>query len=73
MRLHDLSTDPQEHVNLLKGEELPDETAEARRVLEGVVQQSLNRAAVMASRAAEDAPADTDETADDESQQGDDR
>ena len=73
VRLHDLSADPQEHVNLLKGEELPEEAAEAKRALEEVVERSLKRAAVMAARTAADAPADTGETADDQAPEGDDR
>jgi len=55
-RLHDLSSDPQELTNLLQAEVPSEEAAEARRLLEGVIEGSLNRAAVMAARVAAEAP-----------------
>lgn len=55
-RLHDLSADPEERVNLLNGAEISEDARQARQALEEVVERSLDRASVMAARASAGSP-----------------
>ncbi|MDG1051122.1 MAG: sulfatase-like hydrolase/transferase [Planctomycetota bacterium] len=52
IRLHDLTEDPMERVNLLKAAEISPEVAGARKALQAIVEGTLNRRAAIAQREA---------------------